>query len=396
MEPDKTVAPTPTPAPANGEMPEKYIRTFSSDMDIFKKGGTTGLAPLKTPTPSPAERLVAPSSLDFVPIETKVPIPEPVVPPPAPIAPPMVTPIKTYSEDFRERMRNTQASTMTILAAEQDAEPRAHEALPEKSEQNNYNRWFVVAGIFLFCVSGIGVYIAYSKYLTALTPILVATTTSTPIFVDSRETVSGTGVVLMQAIKQSVDKPLALDTVRLLSFESTTSGSNIFLALNASVPGMLLRNVDAAGSMAGIVNTNSGQSPFFILSVSSYSTTFSGMLSWEPFMQSVLGMLFPLYPVPVPIIPTVATTTIATTTKTTTKIPAKTIATTTATTTVTAPSPVIGFRDEVVGNHDVRIYRDALGRSIILYGYWNQTTLVIARDPSAFALIIDRLATAHP
>ena len=55
----------------------------------------------------------------------------------------------------------------------------------------------------------------------------------------------------------------------------------------------------------------------------------------------------------------------------------------------------IFFFDEVVANHDVRIYRDAEGRSILLYGYWNQTTLVIARDPSAFAEILGRLATSR-
>jgi len=419
MEPDKTA----TPASLNKETSDKYIRTFSSDMDIFQKGGMPGLAPLKTPTPSPAERLVTASPVQSVPVAPiKIPTIVPVaIPATVPVSIPVTSPIsapvsptpptdtfktpslQTYSEDFRARVKETHASTATILAAEQDAAPRMQGEL-EKPPRSNHNAWYVAAGLTLLIAGSVGVYVAYSHFLTTTAPILVASGVSTPIFVDDREVVSGTGTALVQAIKLSVGKPLAMNAVRLLSYESATASSSIFSSLSVSAPLVLLRNMDAIGSMAGIVNTTSGQSPFFILSVGSYSTTFSGMLSWESTMQISLNTLFPLYPAPTPIIPvvattTVATTTIATTTKTTTKVsiktPAKTIATTTATTTPAA-SVAIGFRDEVLSNHDVRVYRDALGRSILLYGYWNQSTLIIARDPVAFLEILGRLATAHP
>ena len=57
--------------------------------------------------------------------------------------------------------------------------------------------------------------------------------------------------------------------------------------------------------------------------------------------------------------------------------------------------PKPGFVDEVVRNHDVRVYRDATGKSVLLYGYWNQTTLVIARDVAAFTELLQRLATSR-
>ena len=129
--------------------------------------------------------------------------------------------------------------------------------------------------------------------------------------------------------------------------------------------------------MAGIVNlapssvvgTGGKQSPFFILSVASYGDTFAGMLSWEPTMPRDLGALFHSY------LTNVSTSTSATSTPK-----------------VSAP---ILFRDEVISNHDVRIYRDAEGRSILLYGYWNQTTLIIARDPEAFIEIAGRISTSR-
>lgn len=380
--------PIQTPAPAKEEPLRKYIRTFASDMDVSKKGGIPGLAPFDesrsgstessvsssvssitetsvlaeapAPVPVTAPELTVPKP--FPPI---VPAPEPMAPPP-PAEEPGPAPIETYSEDFRARVKETNASTAAILAAEQDASPRSAETVPEKRERN-HNWLYISAGILLLGIGGVGVYIAYSRYLAALAPITIAPTAQSPIFVDSQETVSGTGEVLMQAIEQSVGKPLPLNTVRQLTFGTSTT-TDIFLALDVPAPGILLRNLNRA-AMAGVVNTSSGQGPFFILSVGSYSATFSGMLSWEPTMQSDLGALFPLYPV-------------------------ATAATSTATST-----PVVlskgSFHDETVSNHDVRVYRDAAGRSVLLYGYWNQDTLIIARDPAAFAEILGRLATSH-
>ncbi|MFZ3044042.1 MAG: hypothetical protein WA058_02965, partial [Minisyncoccia bacterium] len=232
------------------------------------------------------------------------------------------------------------------------------------------------------------VYIAYTSYLSSSAPIVLAPTVSAPIFVDDREQVSGTGTTLSKAIEQSVSRHLANGTVRLLYLgTATTSGASVFGALQTSAPGVLLRNIDAAGSMAGVVNVGGAQSPFFILSVTTYGDTFAGMLKWEPFMPRDLARLFPPYPVPVPVVP-VATTTVATTT------PKKSSSTAT-TTPVPVPAPTLGFSDMTIANHDVRVYRDASGRDVVLYGYWNQTTLVIARDAAAFTEILGRLATSH-
>ncbi len=374
--------------PPNEEPLKKYIRTFASDMDVSKKGGTPGLVPLKPTPPEAAEPAAPPAEPPTagVPLSPEAPAQAPSSAPefaaqgPAPFAAPMaepvapapvaeepeVAPIETYSADFRERMKETHASTATILAAEQDARPRSAETPPEKYEHRR-NLWYIVGAVFLLVVGGAGAYIAYSRYLVAIAPIIVAPAPKTPIFVDSHETVSGAGKTLMQAIEQSAGEPLTLNTVRQLSFDiSTSTGTDVFLALDVSAPGILLRNLNSEGSLAGIVHASGGQSPFFILSVGSYSATFSGMLSWEPTMQSDLAALFPLYPV--------------------------TTATSTATST---PLSQGTFRDEVVSNHDVRVYRDAAGRSVLLYGYWDQTTLIIARDPSAFVEIVERLATSH-
>ena len=355
----------------SGAGAEKYIRTFANDMSIFQKGGTPGLAPLTSHAPLPAERLIAPSPIAAEPAPVAAPepapAPEPIVPPQPEASP---TPIQTYAGDFRARMKETSASTTSIVAAEQDA-PRAPSvpASTEASVPDSRNLWYIIGGAALLIIGLIGIYFSYSKYLATNALVTVAPTATTPIFVDSREQVAGTGTALMQAVVSSVGKPLTLNTVRLLSYDTATDAS-VFGALGLHAPGALLRNLSTAGSMAGIVSAGSGQSPFFILAVTSYSATFSGMLSWESTMQSELAPLFPLYPPPF-------------------------MATSTSTTTPEAPSVRTGFRDEVVSNHDVRVYRDATGRSILIYGYWNQGVFVIARDPAAFTEILARLATSH-
>ena len=316
---------------------KKYIRTFAGDIRTVKKGGTPNLVPIDKVDSSP---------------------------------------IKTYSGDFVERIKETQASTATILAAEQDAEPRPVTAVTETEEPKKIQLnsiLYVIAGVILLIIGITGSYIAYTRYLTAVTPITVAPSVQAPIFVDEREVISGTDTALLRAIEQSSTRMLTVGTVRLLYFDPATGSTSspqattvksVFSELRIPAPSVLSRNINKDNSMAGIVNpapssvagTGGKQSPFFILSVASYGDTFAGMLSWEPMMPRDLGALFPAY---------------------------------------SATSTPVTFRDEIVSNHDVRIYRDAGGRSILLYGYWNQTTLVITRDTEAFKEIVERLSTSR-
>lgn len=380
----------------DGEIPERYIRTFAGDMETLKKGGEPDLTPLeKSPfatgtgaveggTSETVLSEVPEVKSEALPIP-KVPLPE-IIPkpalesatvlPPSPPEPPKLTPIKTYTDDFSRRLKETHASLATVLAAEQDT-ARQTPQLESSSEPQKGNRWYIVAGVFLLIVGGSGVYFAYSRYVASTAPVVVAPFVSSPIFVDSRESVSGTGLSLLRAFEQSVGKPLPINTVRLVAFDvSATTNVSVFAALDLRVPDILLRNINTTGSMAGVVNTGGGQSPFFILSVGSYSVTFSSMLSWEVSMLNDLGALFPAYLVPA-------------------STPASATTSLTASVTPDKISSNGSFHDEVVSNHDVRIYRDKAGRSIILYGYWNQSTLIIAREPAAFTEILGRLATPH-
>lgn len=350
--------------------PKKYIRTFGGDIETVQKGGKPDLAPLGEP--SARERLVEASPIVPVPphIQTPEPLPaeEPVFAPERPTT----SPIQTYESDFSDRMKKGNASFATVLAAEQDSGPSVVEK--ERPKFSRSGILYTIAGSILLIAGIIGASIAYTHYMIAIAPVEPAPGASAPIFVDDREQIFGTGTALMQAVAQSATRMIGQGSVRLLYLGNATT-TTVFSALPLSAPGALLRNISSARSMAGVMNVKGTQSQFFILSVASYSDTFAGMLSWERSMPRDLAALFPSY-TQSPIEQT-AFSTVATTTST------------------TIPVVAAAFRDEVVSNHDVRIYRDGTGKSILLYGYWNQATLVIARDPAAFAEIVERLATSR-
>lgn len=381
MDTPPTTPPTPSApsAPSGAQPPKEYIRTFEGDMRTLHEGGMPDLRPLASPPPVPVT--VRPSGVPRT-IPIQPPSPTPAFRPvgsPSPAARPELpkqSPIETYASDFSKRMKETSASMATVLAAEQDAAFGVPQDAPEKPSRGNI--LYGIAGVILLVAGIAGASIAYMYYLKKGEPIILLPTVSTPIFVDEKEKISNeTPAAILQAIKKSVSHELAPHAVRLISLDSaTTTDTSVFFALQLPAPGILLRNVNTKNNMAGVVNVNGTQSPFFILSVDSYGDTFAGMLSWEHSMPRDLAVLFPAYATPVP--NTEATSTQAT-----------------ATSTPRTSPPAVAFRDEVVSNHDVRIYRDSAGRSVMLYGYWNQTMLVIARDPAAFVEILQRLATSR-
>ncbi len=367
------------------DQPKKYIRTLAGDMETLQKGGIPELAPLQTP--SPRERLIAASPVGAPPPRVPEPVPTPPPQPQPHRTPgiPELIPLKTYAGDFSDLMQQGHAALSTVLAAEQDAGPHAPETPPKTFSRSSL--LYTIAGATLVVAGIAGATVAYLRYQAAVAPVAVAPIASTPIFVDEREQVAGTGSALAQAIAASVGRLIKQGSIRLLSLASPIAAADtVFSALRTTAPGTLLRNVNAQGSMTGIVNAGGSQSPFFIFSVTSYSQTFAGMLLWEPSMPRDLAVMFPAYPAPVVNAPA-ATSTAATTTS-------PKVGTKATTTTPSVPVPV-AFRDEVVSNHDVRVYRDAAGKSVLLYGYWNQFTLVIARDPAAFTEILGRLATSR-
>lgn len=211
------------------------------------------------------------------------------------------------------------------------------------------------------------------------------------IFFDDKTELSGSGGALISAIAQSAASALPASEVRVLYLAMATStnsgtttipgtGGDLIQALALPAPDILLRNI-APPSTVGIVNAQGETRVFFILRVTSYDATFRGMLSWEPSIAHDLAALYPAYPAQAAAI---AASTTATSSAPATATGAPALA-------PTSVSAAPQFIDETVDNHDVRALKDSAGRSILLYGYYDEQTLIIARDEASFEEIIGRL-----
>jgi hypothetical protein len=214
-------------------------------------------------------------------------------------------------------------------------------------------------------------YFTYTRYIALSLPVPLIPTLSTLITVEESAEVAGQGQALLEAIQQAAVSPLAPGSVRVFSAENMASTS-VFSLLQLGAPGVLLRNIVPERSLAGVVHAGGAQHAFFILGVSSFGDTFAGMLQWEPRIEDDLGKLFPPYPASAP-----ATTSPAT-------LPQTSI-----------PESTNAFIDRTIMNHDVRVLLDEEGRSLLVYGYWNQYTLVIARDEAAFTELLRRIAASR-
>ncbi len=352
------------------------------------------------PPPLPPPVIPEPSTLPPPPqpeplVEERpiLPIPEPE--PQKPVSLDGVSPIHTYKSDFSDRIDVQGASTFSVLAAQSDAGTLSATRGAAPTKKRGRGILIAAGGLILILLGGAGAYAAYRYVSTRSVVAITALNVPSLIFADERTALTGEGTQLVQAMAASAETPLPDGQVRVLYLtESSTTpdrktttiplaGGRLVGSLQLSAPDILLRNV-APESTVGIVHAGSETRAFFILKVLSYERTFAGMLQWEGTMESALAILYPEYPAaPLPA-PTIATTT--------TLIKGKRVV---ATTTVqAAPVATIAprFIDEVASNNNVRALKDGAGRTILLYGYKDKDTLVIARDEQAFAEIVNRLS----
>ncbi len=395
---DPAFVPAPTSAPVFAEAPRPDVHALPP----LQKAPPT--PPISTP---PVEVVRAPEPAAPAPTVAPVrepyrePIPEPVTvaplpTPKAPVTPPSI-PVDaperfhSYSTDFKDNVSKTGASDFSVLAAEQDAKRSEQPAVPQKKTGRGLLP--VLAGVLLLILAGGGAYAGY-LYIGARTNV-PAITLNVPslIFADEYKKIEGQGTELQRALAIVADGPLVTGNALVTYIAQPATGEAgviagtpapggyLIKALNLPAPDLLLRNI-TQDSTVGVIHEGGETRAFFVLRVSSYERTFAGMLTWEPLMMRDLGLLYPLYPEEVvaePVVDLSATTT--------PKVA--------STTPRVAPVPAVSrvrFEDTVVANRDVRILRDTRGRSLLLYGYADKETLIIARNEAAFASLLTRLA----
>ncbi len=321
--------------------------------------------------------------------------PQPVWTPPPSAAPvPPAVPVgddrlRTYSADFSTRVDNQQASAFSVLAAQADSTPTSAPVVQVQQKSGGHGLAFALAGTVLIVGGSLALYYAYT-YMGSTAPVpIIADAPDTLVAGDDSFALSGSGPQLVDALAARAEEPLTIGTVRVAYLETSTTtavgvttisepGGALLKAMALPAPDILLRNIGSE-STVGIISAGDETRPFFVLGARSYERTFAGMLAWEATMGKDLAAFYPAHPIIMP--------------------PATVVATTTATSTTpvassTPPAPVFkaGFSDAVVESYDVRVLRDENGRTLLIYGYRDPRTLIIARDETAFSLLLARIS----
>ncbi|KND46897.1 MAG: hypothetical protein AB199_00495 [Parcubacteria bacterium C7867-004] len=342
------------------------------------------------PVPAPAFQPAPgePASINRMPPVSR----EPMVPP-QPAAVPD-SGLHTYTSDFAERIDTKGASAFSVLAAEQDSKHSMPRAIKISTKFPTRTVLTIGSGILLLVLAGGGVYATYQLVMNKNVAPSVPLAVPTIVFADEYKELSGRGPDLLGALAGVSDGGVVAGNVLVtyvtesvsdtkgIPLRKPAAGGVLIEALELPAPDILLRNI-ASESTVGVISAGETR-PFFALRVDSYERTYAGMLTWEPLMERDLASLYPLFPAETVVVPVPAVSTStpqASTTPTTQPISVQAQAQT-------------RFSDAVVANRDVRVLKDTSGRSLILYGYADKGTLLIARNEAAFEALLQRLKTS--
>lgn len=383
--PQPIITPKPEPAPVESV---KEVAPIEKPQQAQPEPGTPEreaiLARLRARTAAPQPLPVMQPITPTAPVAQPVPVPAPQrsVAPPPPEKQKVVespAPLHTYKTDFADEIDTKKASRFSVLAADANAE---RNPIPEPKKENR-TLPTVFAALLLITLGAGGVYGAY-LFVTQTPSIPLQPLAPSLVFVDER--VELTGPDFFSQLVQLSDEPLIEGNAILVYTTNATTteqglvrtpqpGRNLIYALNLGAPDILLRNIDQR-STVGVLNAAGETRAFFVMRVDSYERTYAGMLSWEATILRNLSDLYPEYPDDEPSDFSFDTAT----------------STASSSAAILPETPFTGtFRDEVLQNHDVRVVRDAEGRSILLYGYRDKNTLIITRNEAAYLELVRRL-----
>ncbi|HRH26211.1 MAG TPA: hypothetical protein PLF31_01960 [Candidatus Paceibacterota bacterium] len=155
----------------------------------------------------------------------------------------------------------------------------------------------------------------------------------------------------------------------------------LLLEIAEDVPPALLRSLIKDSYMVGTVQ-HERKEPFIIFNIELYENAFSNMLTFEPSLANIFdGIISKGTTTSIPVEP-VGTTTMGTSTASTPVIQS-----------ILPPTLTKEFRDALVKNRDVRLIRDVEGNSKVLYSFYDEQTLIITTNESAFSDILNLIKT---
>ena len=373
-------------------------------------------SPLQTPSFSQKEIQAVPGTTPFkkpsvplsnIPSSAPKPLSTQTSPQSTP-APPQATPkveeqkpqesllprLRTYKGDVAEAVKKQKASLASITAAEQERKTKVTvptTAPAEKKQLRDYAKLkkILITSLSIFLVV-LGVSVVGYFLFFYDTGIENKTEQEIPslVFINDKIEVDITNKNSRQILqmlsneKERVSGTISKITQLYLTIiidrenrvKELASSSAFLSAINAGVSDSFKRALNPIMTIG--VHIFNGNQPFIVFTVNSYQRVFAGMLGWEDSMHDTLSPFFgeKLPPLKVTIQSEI-----------------------TSTSTVTGGSVIKKrvFEDVVIKNIDARILKDDSGKTVLLYTFLNQKTLIITTNENTLSEIITRINTAR-
>lgn len=272
-------------------------------------------------------------------------------------------PIRTFSTDLAQAVRKDE---MSVIKVAMEEEKRRHAEDMELSPGSSKNKAFVGFGIALVFLTILGVGAAYLIKKNR-TPEVIQNEVKAPTLITTEATTSievgglseGKIIELTRTAMSNVGS--AEGQIVNIYFTNSTYGfkqlitANAFLTgIKSEVPQPLLRSLTPT-FLLGVYTKDSIRHPFIILKTTDFQIAFANMFTWEKKLFSDLYLPFNL----------------AGDEETFTN----------------------KFTDQLVENKDTRVLKKDDGTNVLLYGFADEGTIIIADAPETFKEVIHRLQT---
>ncbi|MDP4020482.1 MAG: hypothetical protein Q8P58_00350 [Candidatus Adlerbacteria bacterium] len=300
----------------------------------------------------------------------------------------MIAPLQTYKGDIESLIQTTNASAVSIAAAEAARRAGAPLEAQTTTEPTNWNRLLkrtgmVVGGVVLLAAAGGALYFVYERLnatvsIPEATPApFISVDATTPFALPPGAGAQRTTLVAtLEAERQN--NPLSLGLIERFAIFETTVGEegntytplgieSLLPVLAPNVPPELLRTL--TGSYLLGIHTYDGTQAFLLLEVDSYERAFAAMLAWERAMRGDLLPLFDRSPRP--------------------RLPEEGVATSSV-----GDVPQLlqtGFADKILENRDTRVILNTSGDILLLWAPLTQNLFVITTNEYTLREIISRL-----
>lgn len=327
-------------------------------------------------------------------------------------------PIRTYEGDIAEFMSRRKTSVADMAIAENkrqgEGETIGNEELADQSKSASHigkKLTMLILSLVLIGAGSIGSYYLYKE--SPLSPRAPAATISSEpvslVTADYHVTVSIDGSRSYQVIdrvKMELLGQQAPKTIKEISFikavngtQTAVTGPEMMSFMDIPVPDELARTI-TDDWMFGIYSDDRGERSVFVVATTNYfQNAFAGMLAWENVMADdlrqylVSSNIYGVANVPVVNEPSMASSTDAISMKTLVPETAAGSSTLSESSDYNSGYDTLKgrFVDRIVGNKDVRLFVTDDGKTLFLYSFVNNDTIVLAGSEKALAEILSRL-----